>query len=458
MYRTETDGLGSVEIPLEAAYGSQTHRAIENFPISGVAINHYPEIVKSLAMVKKACALSNAALGALTEAKCNTIVEVCDEIIDGSHHEYFVLDMLQGGAGTSTNMNANEVIANLGLQKMGRVFGDYSGLHPNDDVNCSQSTNDVYPTAIRLAVLQKSAGLVYAMENLVTAFKEKAEEFKHIKKVGRTQLQDAVPMRLGDEFMAFAVTLEEDIQRVHELAKLLTEVNLGGTAIGTRINTPEGYQTLAVKHLCEVSGFDLKPAANLIEASSDLGAFIMFSGTLKRVASKLSKTCNDLRLLSSGPRAGLGEIILPAVQAGSSIMPGKINPVIPEVVNQVCYQTIGNDLVVTLAAEAGQLQLNAMEPVIIYKMMESIATMTNAMYVLADRCVSGIQADEKRCAELLDNSLVLATTLAPILGYEQASRIAKIALKEGLTIREAAAEHTDLAAEKVEQSLENAAV
>lgn len=265
-------------------------------------------------------------------------------------------------------------------------------------------------------------------------------------------------MRLGDEFMAFAVTLEEDIQRVHELAKLLTEVNLGGTAIGTRINTPEGYQTLAVKHLCEVSGFDLKPAANLIEASSDLGAFIMFSGTLKRVASKLSKTCNDLRLLSSGPRAGLGEIILPAVQAGSSIMPGKINPVIPEVVNQVCYQTIGNDLVVTLAAEAGQLQLNAMEPVIIYKMMESIATMTNAMYVLADRCVSGIQADEKRCAELLDNSLVLATTLAPILGYEQASRIAKIALKEGLTIREAAAEHTDLAAEKVEQSLENAAV
>lgn len=458
MYRTETDGLGQINIPTSAAYGSQTMRAIENFPITGIAINHYPDIVRGLAMVKKACALANTELSVLEPAKAGIITEVCDEIIAGQHHDHFVLDLMQGGAGTSTNMNANEVIANLGLKKMGREFGDYAALHPNDDVNQSQSTNDVYPTAIRLAVLAKSDELITAMQALGTAFRAKAAEFQDVIKVGRTQLQDAVPMSLGSEFMAFAVTLEEDIQRVTDLARLLTEVNIGGTAIGTGINTPDGYRARAVQHLCDVSGYDLVSATDLIEASSDLGGFVMFSSTLKRVAVKLSKTCNDLRLLSSGPRTGFGEIILPAVQAGSSIMPGKINPVIPEVVNQVCFQAIGNDLVVTMAAEAGQLQLNAMEPVIIYKIMETICTLTNAMQVLTERCVNGITADRERCAALLDNSLVLATTLAPVIGYEQASKLAKYAQANGLTIRKVAQDQANLSPAEIESAFANVAL
>ena len=451
-YRTETDGLGDVNIPIGAAYGTQTQRAVDNFPITGIAINHYPEIIAALAIVKKACALANTELNVLEAAKAAIIGEVCDEIIAGQHHEHFVVDLMQGGAGTSTNMNANEVIANLGLQKMGYRFGDYRALHPNDDVNCSQSTNDVYPTAIRLAVLAKSVVLTNAMSELCLAFRVKAAEFEDVVKVGRTQLQDAVPMTLGAEFKAFAITVEEDIQRIIDLGKLLTEVNIGGTAIGTGINTPQGYREVAMYHLRTVSGRDLISAADLIEASSDLGGLVMFSGTLKRVAIKLSKICNDLRLLSSGPRAGLGEIILPAVQAGSSIMPGKVNPVIPEMVNQVCYQAIGNDLVVTMAAEAGQLQLNAMEPVILYKIMETMSTLTSAMQVLTTRCIEGIQADKERCAELLDNSLVLATALVPLLGYEQAAIIGKYAQAKGLTIRQAAAEKSTLDTEAIESA------
>ncbi|WP_420862538.1 aspartate ammonia-lyase [Algirhabdus cladophorae] len=437
--RTETDSLGTVQIPAGAAWGSQTQRAIENFPITGVAISHYPEVVVALAQVKAACARTNAELGVLPAEKAQVISGVCDEIIAGKHHEYFAVDLMQGGAGTSTNMNANEVVANISLARMGRRFGDYAALHPNDDVNRSQSTNDVYPTAIRLATLAKTDPLITAMTGLVNAFRAKAEEFNDVNKVGRTQLQDAVPMTLGDEFRGFATTIAEDIDRIVELAKLLTEVNLGGTAIGTRINTPQGYSERAVAHLSAISGRNLTPASDLIEASSDLGAFVMFSSALKRVAIKLSKISNDLRLLSSGPRAGIGEIILPAVQAGSSIMPGKVNPVIPEVVNQICFQAIGNDLVVTMAAEAGQLQLNAMEPVIFYKIMETMTTLTNGMDIFTERCVIGIEADRIRCAELLNSSLVLATTLVPLMGYEAATQLAKYAQAEGLTLRDAGA-------------------
>lgn len=437
--RTETDSLGTVQIPAGATWGSQTQRAIENFPITGVAISHYPEVVVALAQVKAACARTNAKLGVLPSGKAQAIAEVCDEIIAGQHHEHFAVDLMQGGAGTSTNMNANEVIANIALARMGRSFGDYAALHPNDDVNCSQSTNDVYPTAIRLATLAKSEPLIAAMTGLVDAFRAKADEFNDVIKVGRTQLQDAVPMSLGEEFRGFATTVAEDIDRISDLAKLLTEVNLGGTAIGTRINTPDGYAECVVVHLSEISGQDLTPASDLIEASSDLGAFVMFSSALKRIAIKLSKISNDLRLLSSGPRAGIGEIVLPAVQAGSSIMPGKVNPVIPEVVNQICFQAIGNDLAVTMAAEAGQLQLNAMEPVIFYKIMETMTTLTRGMEVLTERCVKGIEADRPRCAELLNGSLVLATTLVPLIGYEAATRLAKYAQAEGVTLRDAGA-------------------
>ncbi|MGH1428782.1 MAG: aspartate ammonia-lyase [Arenicella sp.] len=416
-------------------YGEQTTLALLNFPITGVKINHFPGLVNALAMVKKSAALTNADFGKLSQEKAKIIVQVCDEILTGQHHEHFVVDMIQGGAGTSTNMNANEVIANLGLLKMGHQKGDYQFLHPNDDVNASQSTNDVYPTALRLAVLQILPDLIEAQSTLVDSFLERAERFKGVLKVGRTQLQDAVPITVSSEFNSFANTISEDIQRLKEVSSLLCEVNLGGTAVGTGINTPAGYTPKVVNYLANISGLPLVAAQDLIEASSDLGGFVAFSGILKRISVKISKICNDLRLLSSGPRAGFGEIILPAVQAGSSIMPGKVNPVIPEVVNQVAYQVIGNDLTVTMAAESGQLQLNAMEPVVIYNIMNSMTILTNALDVLAKRCVSGIELDLNRCQELLENSLIYVTALAPAIGYEKASNVAKEALSTGQTIR-----------------------
>ncbi|WP_420002528.1 aspartate ammonia-lyase [Arenibacterium sp. LLYu02] len=436
--RMDVDSLGEVQIAEGAAWGSQTQRALENFPISGVSISHYPELINGLAAVKKACALANRDLGVLPTEKAAIITEVCDDILAGQHHDQFVVDVMQGGAGTSTNMNTNEVIANLGLLKLGAEFGSYGLLHPNDDVNRSQSTNDVYPTAIRLAVLARITPLVEAMQALTAAFDGKSAEFQHIMKVGRTQLQDAVPMSLGAEFRGFATTIREDIDRLRDLSSLLTEVNLGGTAIGTGINAPLNFGNAAVAHLCTITDKPLKLASDLIEASSDLGAFVMFSSALKRVAIKLSKICNDLRLMSSGPRAGIGEIQLPPVQAGSSIMPGKVNPVIPEVVNQVCYQAIGNDLTVTMAAEAGQFQLNAMEPVIIHKVLETMGSLTNAMTVLRSRCVEGIIADEARCRALLENSLVNVTALAPVIGYEAATKLAKYAQAHGLSLQAAA--------------------
>jgi aspartate ammonia-lyase len=434
--RTERDSIGEMEIPAEADYGIQTARAVENFPITGITLAHFPELIESLAMVKKAAALANRDFGRLKPEVAQAIVSACDLVIAGDEHHDFVVDMLQGGAGTSTNMNANEVIANLALKLLGKPRGDYATINPNDHVNLSQSTNDVYPTAVRLTVLRACPALIEEQKLLVAALMAKAVEFDDVIKVGRTQLMDAVPMRLGSEFRAFAVTVAEDIERLKEFAGLLREVNLGGTAIGTGINTPEGYSERVIRNLAEISGVPMVPAADLIEATSDLGAFVTFSSVLKRIAVKLSKICNDLRLLNSGPRAGLGEIRLPAVQAGSSIMPGKVNPVIPEVVNQIAYQVIGNDLTVTLAAEAGQLQLNAMEPVIVLNIMQSMRMLLRGMAVLREKCIVGIEADRERCAELLEGSLVTVTALNPYIGYEAASRVAKTALKSRRSIRD----------------------
>ena len=437
-FRIEKDSLGDMEIPHEADYGIHTARAVENFPITGILLNHYPELVQSLAMAKKAAAMANMDLGVISPGIAAAIIAACDEIIAGKGHEFFVVDMLQGGAGTSTNMNANEVIANMALRHMGRERGDYAHISPTDHVNLSQSTNDVYPTAVRLTILRDCPSLLESQIALKAALLQKAGEFDHIIKVGRTQLMDAVPMRLGSEFRAFAVTVGEDIDRLREFSNLLREVNLGGTAIGTGINTPEHYPATVIAHLSKVSGIELITAGDLIEATSDMGAFVTFSGVLKRIAVKLSKICNDLRLLNSGPRAGFGEIRLPAVQAGSSIMPGKVNPVVPEVVNQIAYQVIGNDLTVTLAAEAGQLQLNAMEPVIVFNILQSMRMLMRGMVVLREKCVLGIEADEERCRELLDGSLVTVTALNPYIGYDEAARVAKIAMKTRRAIRDVA--------------------
>jgi aspartate ammonia-lyase len=434
--RIERDSLGDMSLPGDASYGVHTARAAANFPMTGMQLRHFPELVQSLAMTKKACALANMQLGVLENRIGNAILRGCDRVISGENHEGFIVDMLQGGAGTSTNMNANEVIANLALRELQKPAGDYATIHPNDHVNLSQSTNDVYPTAVRLTMVRSCQALIAEQEKLKAALLAKAEEFHDVIKVGRTQLMDAVPMRLGHEFRAFAVTIGEDIDRLREVANLLREINLGGTAIGTGINTPEGYAEAAVKHLSDISGERLILAGDLIEATSDMGAFVTFSGVLKRIAVKLSKICNDLRLLNSGPRAGLGEIRLPAVQAGSSIMPGKVNPVIPEVINQIAFQVIGNDLTVTLASEGGQLQLNAFEPVIVLNILQSMRMLTRGMAVLREKCIVGIEADRERCKELLDNSLVAVTAINPYVGYATASRVAKDALKTRRTIRE----------------------
>jgi aspartate ammonia-lyase len=364
-----------------------------------------------------------------------------------------VVDAIQGGAGTSTNMNANEVIANVALELTGQAKGDYGAIHPNNDVNMAQSTNDAYPTALRLAIILASAPLVAALEDLAYALKGKAVEFGHVLKMGRTQLQDAVPMTLGQEFDAFHATVKEDIARVREIVGLFREVNLGATAIGTGINTDPRYAALAVEELARVSGQPMVLATNLVEATSDMGAFVLYSGLLKRIAVKLSKICNDLRLLSSGPRTGLGEIRLPAVQAGSSIMPGKVNPVIPEVVNQVAFLVIGHDLTVTLCAESGQLQLNAFEPTIGYCLLQSMRMLTAAIDTLNKRCIIGIEADQERCRRLVVESIGIVTALNPILGYEACSRVAKRALEEKRAVPEIVIEEGLLTAEQVERLL-----
>lgn len=436
-YRIEEDLLGPLEVPAKAYYGVQTLRAVQNFDLSGVRISHFPNFVCALAIVKHAAADANFELGYLSQRKHEAITYACKQIMGGAHHEQFVVDMIQGGAGTSTNMNANEVIANLGLEYLGCKKGEYHYLDPNNDVNMAQSTNDAYPTAIRLGLLLGHERLLHSLRRIIHALEQKSKAFEHVLKMGRTQLQDAVPMTLGQEFNAFATTLTEDLNRFeHWAPELLLDVNLGGTAIGTGINADPGYQAIAVKRLAELSGHPVRAAEDLIEATSDMGDFVLFSGMLKRTAAKLSKVCNDLRLLSSGPRTGINELNLPPRQPGSSIMPGKVNPVIPEAVNQVSFEVIGNDLAVTLAAEAGQLQLNVMEPLIAYKLFDSTRLLQRAIDMLCELCIEGVTANEDHCKELVQNSIGLVTALNPYIGYQNSTRIAKKALATGRSVLE----------------------
>jgi aspartate ammonia-lyase len=432
--RKEHDFIGEKEIPNNVYYGVQTLRALENFNITGTRVSHQPLFIKAFAYVKKAAALANHDCGVLPTPLKKAIVFACDEVISGKYDDQFVTDLIQGGAGTSVNMNANEVIANIGLEYMGHQKGEYKYLHPNNHVNFSQSTNDTYPTALRLALYKKTDAYIEALKELHDAFLKKGKEFKNVLKMGRTQLQDAVPMVLGDEFKGFANAIEEDIRRLKEAQALLPNCNLGGTAIGTMINTPKDYPQLVNKHLAKITGIPVTLADNLIEASSDTGDYVQLSGALKRSVLKISKICNDLRLLSSGPRCGLNEINLPKMQPGSSIMPGKVNPVIPEVVNQTAYYVIGADVTITLAAEAGQLQLNVMEPVIGFSLFTSLEYMTNAIHTLIEKCLIGITANEKICSDFVMNSIGIVTALNPVLGYETCAEIAKEAGKTGKSV------------------------
>ena len=451
--RLEHDLLGEREVPADAYYGIHTLRAIENFPISGTQIKAYTELVKALASVKKASALANHQFGLLPDEKKDAIVHACDEILAGELHDQFVVDIIQGGAGTSTNMNANEVIANRALEHLGKPHGAYKEIHPLEHVNMSQSTNDVYPTAIKIALHSRIDLLIDAMGILQEAFEQKAVEFADILKMGRTQLQDAVPMTLGQEFRAFAVMLSEDRDRLREAAKLIQEINLGATAIGTGINTPKGYPKVVCDYLIEITGIALETAGNLVEATQDAGAFVQLSGVLKRVAVKLSKTCNDLRLLSSGPRAGFNEIKLLPVQAGSSIMPGKVNPVIPEVVNQIAFEVIGNDVTVSFAAEAGQLQLNAFEPIIVRNLFNSLVFLRQGCLTLAERCVVGITANRDYLSEIIANSIGIVTALNPYIGYENASAVATEAHRTGRGVTEIVLEKGLLSKEELDDIL-----
>jgi aspartate ammonia-lyase len=452
--RIEHDLLGERAVPADAYYGIHTLRAVENFPITGSPISIYPDLLRALACIKEAAALANHELGLLDDAHTDAIVKACDELRAGKLHDEFVVDVIQGGAGTSTNMNANEVIANRALELMGHGRGEYAYMHPNEHVNMSQSTNDVYPTALKVAAYFGIYRLVDAMALLRHAFANKAEEFRDVLKMGRTQLQDAVPMTLGQEFSTYAVMLGEDEERLKEASTLIREINLGATAIGTGINAPPGYAELVCRRLSAITGIPLVTSPNLIEATQDCGAFAQLSGVLKRVAVKLSKTCNDLRLLSSGPRAGLGEINLPPVQAGSSIMPGKVNPVIPEVVNQIAFEVIGNDITVSFAAEAGQLQLNAFEPIIAHSLFKSITHLRNGCVTLAERCVKGITANRERLRSIVENSIGVVTALNPYIGYANATQIAQEALASGRSVYDLVLERKLLSKERLDEILQ----
>ena len=438
--RLEHDLLGTLAVPADVYWGIHTQRAIENFPISGMPIAIYPELIRALACVKQAAALANRELALIDGERTEAIVRACEEIRDGKLYDQFVVDVIQGGAGTSTNMNANEVIANRGLEILGRRRGDYEHLHPVEHVNLSQSTNDVYPTALRVALHFSITLLVAAMARLRHAFEEKTEEFATVIKIGRTQLQDAVPMTLGQEFSTYAVMVGEDEERLKEATRLIDEINLGATAIGTGIATVPGYAPLACRHLREITGLQLITSPNLIEATQDAGALVQVSGVLKRVAVKLSKICNDLRLLSSGPRAGLNEINLPPRQAGSSIMPGKVNPVIPEVVNQIAFEVIGNDVTVSFAAEGGQLQLNAFEPIIAHSLFESLKHLTRGIDTLTERCIKGITANREHLKALVEHSVGTVTALNLLIGYDNATAVAQEALATGRDVYEVALE------------------
>jgi aspartate ammonia-lyase len=429
--RREHDSLGERDVPNHAYYGVQTLRAIENFPFSGIHVRHYEHFVRALACVKKAAALANAELDALDRKIADAIVKACDEILAGQLHEQFVVDMIQGGAGTSTNMCANEVIANRALELLGHAKGEYQFCHPNDHVNCSQSTNDAYPTALKLGVWFTLRDTVSGLRELKRALEAKAKEFADVIKMGRTENQDAVPMTLGQEFSAYAVMIGDGLRHLDQAGHELLETNMGATAIGTGLNSPPGYARLCTQKLAEVSGAPVRLAANLIEATQDSGEFALMSSAMKTAAIQLSKICNDLRWLSSGPRCGLYEIRLPAMQPGSSIMPGKVNPVVPEVVNQICFQIIGNDVTVSMAAEASELELNMAEPIIAFNLFFGLTLLRNAAVVLAARCIAGIEPNRERCREYVRNSIGLVTALNPVLGYEKSAAIAKEALQTG---------------------------
>lgn len=453
-FRVESDLLGELQVPAEAYYGVQTQRAINNYKISGKHMCDYPEYVKAIAYVKLAAAEANHELGQLPDDVADAMCRACREIIDGKFHENFVTDMVQGGAGTSVNMNANEVIANRALELMGYEKGDYQHCWPNDHCNCGQSTNDVYPTTIRLTFIEMNKQLVAALERLVASFRKKGEEFKNNIKMGRTQLQDAVPMTSGQEFTAFANTLEEEIGNLNRNVELMLEINMGATAIGTGLNAVPGYAELCTKKLAELTGENFTLGKDLVEATPDTGDYVSYSGALKRLAVKLSKICNDLRLMVSGPRCGLHEINLPPMAPGSSIMPGKVNPVIPEVTNQTCFKVIGNDTTVMIAAEAGQLQLNVMEPVITQCIIESQTWLGRAMDTLRERCVDGITVNAEHNAETVRNSIGIVTALNPYIGYKNSTKIAKEALETGASVYDLVLRDKILTKEKLDAILD----
>ncbi|GMM96295.1 aspartate ammonia-lyase [Microbacteriaceae bacterium] len=451
--RIETDSLGSLEIPIDAYWGIHTARAMENFPISKRPISVYKDLVIALAMVKQASARANREIGVLNAERADLIDRAAQRIIDGDFHDQFVVGVVQGGAGTSTNMNANEVITNIALEMAGREKGDYAFLSPIDHTNRSQSTNDVYPTAVKIGLSLDLQSLLEELDLLRRSFLDKAAEFHDILKVGRTQLQDAVPMTLGQEFHGFATTLGEDHKRLTENAYLMFEINMGATAIGTGITTHPGYSPAVLRHLRAITGLDLELATDLVESTSDTGSFMSFSASLKRNAIKLSKICNDLRLLSSGPQAGLGEINLPPRQAGSSIMPGKVNPVIPEVVNQIAFAVAGADTTVTMAVEGGQLQLNAFEPIIAHSIFQSITWMRRGMHTLRVNCIDGITANTDRLGAMVGASVGVVTALTPFIGYAASAALAKTALLTGRNIADLVVEAELMTREEVAKQL-----
>lgn len=434
--RTEHDLIGDIEVPIQALWGVHTARAVENFPITGVAIGHYRNLIKAMGLVKAAAAKANGVAGVISQEKADLIYRASMDVAHGLLDNQFVVDAIQGGAGTSTNMNANEVIANRALQIIGKAFGDYDAIHPINDVNASQSTNDVYPTALKIALIFEIQELIQSLITLESAYRTKAREFADVIKMGRTQLQDAVPMTLGQSFEAYAITTRDDADRLHQVIELLTEINLGGTAIGTRINASAKYVTEVCKVLSELAGVKLFTSENLVEATQDMGVYVRCSNALRVVAVKQSKISNDLRLLSSGPRAGFNEINLPAKQAGSSIMPGKVNPVIPEVMNQIAFTVIGNDLTVALAAEAGQLELNAFEPVIARSLLMSIRYLRRGCTTLTENCILGITANRELLRKTVENSIGLVTALSPKIGYEKSTEVAKVAQANSASVKD----------------------
>ena len=457
-YRVESDLLGELKVPADAYYGVQTQRALNNYKISNTRMCDYPEYVISIAYVKMAAAAANSELGVLDKEIANAIIAACCEIVDGKYHDQFPIDMMQGGAGTSVNMNANEVIANRALELMGHKKGEYQFCSPNDHVNCAQSTNDAYPTAFRYTFVRMNKHLVSSLQALIAAFRAKGVEFKDFIKMGRTQLQDAVPMTSGQEFNAFANNLEEEIANLERNAVLLREINMGGTAIGTGLNAEPGFADLCTRKMSEFTGDELIKASDLVEATPDTGAYVSYSAALKRLAIKLSKICNDLRLMASGPRCGLHEINLPPMAPGSSIMPGKVNPVIPEVTNQVCFKVIGNDTTVAFAAEAGQLQLNVMEPVIAESILESVTWLRNAIDTLRTKCIEGITVNADHCYEMVRNSIGIVTALNPYIGYKGSTKVAKEALETGRSVYDIVLEKGLMTQEKLDEALDPVAM